>query len=766
MQMRSSRRVAQRLLIAGLVIAHAGCTGSGDHSSRKTAAPDNLTYATNPATYIVGLALTENRPSSSGGAVSSYSVSPALPPGLHLDPFTGVISGTPTAFAPQATYAVIATNPGGSTGVSLSIAVHETGVLAEGLSFMPASQNSAIQLRASLAATATDLYFSDSSDAPLKRLSLVNGTVSDLAFGSGPPQRVTVLGTSVVWTDGWNLLRTALADGTTARLATGNLYVSPAVLADDAGVYWVRATSQSTYQIERVEPGGTVVLSQVTTQSVSGLAQDATSIYWEEDSPEPMWPGSTGGSKIQKISKSGGEPVVLVGGWLNGLIPPAAPGYVAGSWFAAGGIATEGSNVVFSDQWDILAVPTSGGPVAVLANIATSASEIPLHLAMDDAGVYWIDATRARALPTGGSATTLASGLLAPSGIAASGGSVFITEAGTIGGCCRVAGTGRVERVPTAGGASTIVADSLDSPSAVAVGGSTVYWGEPWRVASAAASGGAPSTVAAFIRNSLPRVIVAGGRLLVLDGEYVKTLPLAGGTLDKVAVTDHLEDLASNTGDLAADATAVYLFSAGIGLGDPTPASVVRIPLDGSPRSTFAVAGFAAPQDCVQRVAVDAQNVYWSTGSLSSPLGCAIHAAPIAGGAAVTLVDALIRDFAVGDGQVYFSAGQVVVIDGTGTHLVGAESINVVPSAGGAITTWPAPPGDYPSVMALDDTNLYWIGLEGTLRGMPRNGGASLLIDLEPFDETPNTFDTIAPSGGDVFWTDMNAGWIGVMRSN
>jgi hypothetical protein len=759
--------------MAAFVLAHAGCTGSGGHSGsgdrspRNIAAPDNLTFATNPATYIVGLAIAGNRPTSGGGAVSSYSVSPDLPSGLHLDPSTGIISGTPTAFAPQAMYAVTATNAGGSTGVSLSIAVHETGVLAKGLSFLPASQNSAIQLRASLAATATDLYFSDSSDAPLKRLSLVDGTVSDLAFWSGPPQRITVDGTSVVWTDGWSLLRTALADGTTARLATGNLYVSPAILTDGAGVYWVRATSQSTYQIERVEPAGTVVLAYVTTQSVSGLAQDATSIYWEEDSPEAMFPGSTGGSKIQKVSKSGSEPVALVDGWLNGLIPTTAPGgYVPGSWVPAGGIATDGSNVVFSDQADILAVPTSGGPVAVLASIAMSAPEIPQQLAIDDAGVYWIDATQAHALATGGSATTLASGLLAPSGITASGGSVFISEAGTIGECCRLAGTGRIEQVPTAGGAPTIVADSLDSPAAVAVGGSTVYWGEPWRVASAPASGGAPSTLAAFIRNSLPQVIVSGGHLLVLDGEYVKTLPLAGGTLDKVAVTDHLEDLASITGDVAADAAAVYLYNAGIGLGDPTPASVVRISLDGSPRSTFAVPGIAAPQDCVQRVAVDAQNVYWSTGSLSSPLGCAIHAAPIAGGAVVTLVDGLIRDFAVADGQVYFSAGQGVVIDGTGTHLVGEESINVVPSAGGPITTWPAPPNDYPSVIALDDTEVYWIGLEGALRCMPRNGGASLLIDLEPFDEAPNTFDTIAPSGGNLFWTDMNTGWIGVMRSN
>src|SRR5205807_8813883 len=78
-------------------------------------APSALTYSTNPATYTKATAITANLPTSSGGAVISYGVSPALPAGLSLNTSTGVITGTPTVLAATAGYTVTATNTGGST---------------------------------------------------------------------------------------------------------------------------------------------------------------------------------------------------------------------------------------------------------------------------------------------------------------------------------------------------------------------------------------------------------------------------------------------------------------------------------------------------------------------------------------------------------------------------------------------------------------------------------------------------------------------------
>ena len=86
-------------------------------------APSGLTYSTNPVVYQNEAAITANTPSSTGGAVISYSVSPALPTGLNLNTSTGVISGIPATVIATATYTVTATNSAGNATVGLSISV-------------------------------------------------------------------------------------------------------------------------------------------------------------------------------------------------------------------------------------------------------------------------------------------------------------------------------------------------------------------------------------------------------------------------------------------------------------------------------------------------------------------------------------------------------------------------------------------------------------------------------------------------------------------
>jgi PKD repeat protein len=87
------------------------------------AAPANLTYLPNPASYPAGTAITPNTPTSTGGAVASYSVAPALPLGLSLSPTTGVITGIPSTVTATANYVVTATNAVGFATVPLSIAI-------------------------------------------------------------------------------------------------------------------------------------------------------------------------------------------------------------------------------------------------------------------------------------------------------------------------------------------------------------------------------------------------------------------------------------------------------------------------------------------------------------------------------------------------------------------------------------------------------------------------------------------------------------------
>jgi subtilisin-like proprotein convertase family protein len=87
------------------------------------AAPSALSYSSNPATYTKDTAIAINTPTSSGGAVVSYSVSPALPAGLTLNTSTGILSGTPTTLTAASNYTITATNTGGSTDAWVSITV-------------------------------------------------------------------------------------------------------------------------------------------------------------------------------------------------------------------------------------------------------------------------------------------------------------------------------------------------------------------------------------------------------------------------------------------------------------------------------------------------------------------------------------------------------------------------------------------------------------------------------------------------------------------
>jgi N-acetylneuraminic acid mutarotase len=87
--------------------------------------PTNLVYADPAPVYSRGVAVTPDVPSNGGGAVVSFSVAPALPAGLSLDPISGFISGTPSVDSAPAAYTVTATNTGGSTTGIVTITVRE-----------------------------------------------------------------------------------------------------------------------------------------------------------------------------------------------------------------------------------------------------------------------------------------------------------------------------------------------------------------------------------------------------------------------------------------------------------------------------------------------------------------------------------------------------------------------------------------------------------------------------------------------------------------
>ena len=85
--------------------------------------PTGLAYGDPSPTYLQYGLIATDAPANSGGPITSYSVSPALPAGLALDPATGVISGRPAAEVAQASYVVTGRNSAGSSQATLQIAV-------------------------------------------------------------------------------------------------------------------------------------------------------------------------------------------------------------------------------------------------------------------------------------------------------------------------------------------------------------------------------------------------------------------------------------------------------------------------------------------------------------------------------------------------------------------------------------------------------------------------------------------------------------------
>jgi N-acetylneuraminic acid mutarotase len=85
--------------------------------------PDGLDYLQKSVVYVTNTPITPNTSISTGGEITQYSVSPALPAGLVIDPHSGFITGTPTTVTPSAVYTVTGANSVDSVQVQLTIAV-------------------------------------------------------------------------------------------------------------------------------------------------------------------------------------------------------------------------------------------------------------------------------------------------------------------------------------------------------------------------------------------------------------------------------------------------------------------------------------------------------------------------------------------------------------------------------------------------------------------------------------------------------------------
>jgi sugar lactone lactonase YvrE len=105
-----------------ITATNAGGSGSASVNIAVLPKVPAISYAGTPYSWARSSAITAQTPSNTGDAITSCSVSPALPAGLALSSAC-VVSGTPTALAAAATYTISATNDGGTGTTTVSITV-------------------------------------------------------------------------------------------------------------------------------------------------------------------------------------------------------------------------------------------------------------------------------------------------------------------------------------------------------------------------------------------------------------------------------------------------------------------------------------------------------------------------------------------------------------------------------------------------------------------------------------------------------------------
>ena len=134
-------RTLATLLATLLLLVAPACGGSGGGGGGDLVEPPGpIAYSAPTATYTTDDPIQPNVPIIAGGTPDTWTVDPALPPGLALDPGTGVISGIPQALDPVTVYTIECANAVGSAEaqVTLDVIWHPSKNLAQKASFSDA----------------------------------------------------------------------------------------------------------------------------------------------------------------------------------------------------------------------------------------------------------------------------------------------------------------------------------------------------------------------------------------------------------------------------------------------------------------------------------------------------------------------------------------------------------------------------------------------------------------------------------------------------
>lgn len=157
--------------------------------------PPSIFYSPNSITATVGTVITPLNPSNTGGAVTSWGISPTLPSGLLFA--NGTIAGIPLVSSTLTTYTVSATNSGGTGTAPVTIKVNAIPVVAPNITY-PLSMVAYIQnqgITALLPTNTGGLPTSYTSDVALPQglsLNPLTGAITGLPTAVYSPTAVTI----------------------------------------------------------------------------------------------------------------------------------------------------------------------------------------------------------------------------------------------------------------------------------------------------------------------------------------------------------------------------------------------------------------------------------------------------------------------------------------------------------------------------------------------------------------------------------------------
>ena len=303
--------------------------------------PAGLAYTANPATYTVGVAITDNSASSTGGAVDSYSISPALPAGLDLDTASGVISGTPEELSAVTDYTVTATNTGGSATVTVSITVND-----EAPAELSYATNQAVYTKGMAISDNAPFSTGGAVDSYSITPALPAGLGMDTTTGviSGTPAELSAVTDYTV-----RATNTGGVAAVTLRLTVNNLGPSALSYATNQAVYTVGTAITNNAPSSE---GGAVVTYSIDPALPAGLSLDTGSGVISGTPSEP----SVATDYTVRATNSGGAATVTLGITAND-VAPSALGYTTNP-----AVYTKGSAITNN-------VPSSTGGAVVSYSI-------------------------------------------------------------------------------------------------------------------------------------------------------------------------------------------------------------------------------------------------------------------------------------------------------------------------------------------------------------------------------------------------------------